>query len=174
MKRVLSLFCLLFGFGFAFLLFPLVARAEAKYSVVLDAYETAQKPSSPEPARLVNKILREELEKGGLVHIVERKNAAPGAKMEPAPYYVGAKIDGLGFLGTKPVQISIIMDLTRFSNREILLMFEKSRFVEPKVIEASAKLTNAEFDNSEYGKALVELSRDAVKAFEAKVANLKN
>lgn len=160
-------------FSICFLLSQTAGLAQAKYSVVLDAYETAEKPSSPEPARLINQVMRDQFNKGNLVHVVERKNVAPGAKLEAAPYYVGAKIDGLSFLGTKPVRIAIIMDLTKFSSRELMVVCEKTRQVEPQVIESSAKLTGVAFDNSEYGKALIELSRDAVKTFEAKVANLK-
>ena len=147
--------------------------AQTKYSAVLDAYETTEKPASAEPARLVNQVLRDEFNKGSLVHIVERKNAAPGAKLQPAQYYVGAKIDGLSFIGTKPVRIALIMDLTKFSSRELMFISEKTRHVEPQVIESSVKLTGAAFDNSEYGKALAELSREAAQAFEAKAANLK-
>ncbi len=166
--RMLLCLCLFF------LLSQTVCLAQAKFSAVLDAYENTDKPQSPEPARLVNQVLREELNKGTLVHIVERKNAPPGAKLEAAQYYVGAKINSLSFLPTNPVRISISMDLTKFSNKEILVVSETARHVEPKVIEASAKLIQADFDKSEYGKALTELSRDAVKQFETKLANLKN
>jgi hypothetical protein len=161
-------------FSLFFLLSQTAGFAQSKYSVVLDAYETTEKPGSPEPARLVNQVLRDQFNKGSLVHVVERKNAAPGAKLEAAPYYVGAKINSLSLLPTNPVRISINMDLTKFSNKEILVVSETARIVEPKVIDAGAKLTQADFDKSEYGRALAELSRDAVKAFEAKVANLKN
>ncbi len=157
-----------------FFLCPTAGLAQAKYSVVLDAYEAVEKPRSPEPARLVNQIMRDEFNKGSLVHVVERKNVDPAAKLDAAPYYVSAKINNLSLLSTNPVRISINMDLTKFSNKEILVMSETARHVEPKSIEASAKLTQADFDKSEYGKALTELSRDAVKAFEAKIAKLKS
>ncbi len=164
---------LLLCLSLSLLLSQTACLAQARYSVVLDAYETAPKPSSAEPARLVNKVLHDEFNKGSLVHVVERKNVLPGDKLEGAPYYVGTKIDGLGFLSAKPVRVALIMDLTQFSSREILTMCETARHLDPQVIESSAKLTGVEFDNSEYGKALAELSRDAVKAFEAKVASLK-
>lgn len=165
---------LLLCFSLVFMFSQTAGFAQAKYNAVLDAYETVQKTSSPEPARLVSIVLRDELEKGGIVHIVERKNVAPGAKLEGAPYYVGAKIEGLGFVGAKPVRVAIIMDLTKFSSRELMVVCETARHIEPQVIESSAKLIGPAFDNSEYGKALAELSRDAVKAFESKVAKLQN
>lgn len=173
LQSVMNCLRLFVCFVFVFLLSQTAVCAQARFNAVLDAYETTVKPTSPEVARLVNKMLHDQFNKGSILHIVERKDVAPGAKLEGAPYYVGAKIDGLSFLGTKPIRVAIIMDLTKFSSRELMVVCETARHIEPQVIESSAKLTGAAFDSSEYGKALTELSLEAVKAFEAKVANWK-
>ncbi len=174
LKMVLNRLRLLVCFVFVFLFSQSAVCAQARFNAVLDAYETTAKPTSPEVVRLVNKVLNDQFNKGSILHIVERKNVTAGAKLEGAPYYVGAKIGGPRFLGTKPVRIAIIVDLTKFSSGELMVCCETARHIEPQMIEASAKLTGAAFDNSEYGKVLTELSLDAAEALQAKVANLKN
>ena len=150
-------------------LFP----AAANVNTVIHTGEGMKEHTSDEPRRLMHDIMVEELNKGKVLRIVNPQNSAQPQKHHLVPYHVGANLIAFQASEKMPVRVSISMQLVRYSTGNVIMASDKAIDLSPSTIAQGLKMHNREFDNSVYGKALAQLTREATKKFEDRCIEMK-
>ncbi len=148
------------------------ASANKDVAAVLHSKESMQDHISDEPRRLMHDVLLEEFGKGNVVKILNPENAPQPAKYRPTDYHVAANLIAFSSAPNVPTNVSLSIQLVKNATGRVILTSDRAIFLDPKLIESGLKLKKPEFDRSQYGQAIIMLSRGSVKTFEDKVVKL--
>ncbi len=157
MQKSQRIACLSASALICLLTFQTAANAAGKIVVILRTQEGMQEHTSDEPRRLVHDVLTREFGKGNVVQVVDEKSPSK-IKDKSAPYKLSANLIAFSFKPNTPMHVSLSMQLLRENTKEILLKSDRALVVDEKAVESGLKLHKNEFDNSNYGKMLTELS----------------
>jgi hypothetical protein len=149
-----------------------MALALAKMDAILRTQESMQEHKSDEPRRLMHAVLLQEFAKGNVVQIVNPENSGMPVKFRKANYHVSANLIAFSFAPKTPIHVSLSMQLVSDATHRVIMSSDRALVVDEAVVDSGLKLQKADFDNSNYGKALTALTRSAAKQFEQKVLQL--
>ncbi len=155
-----------------FFLTPPTGIASAKINALMTTRESMQEHNSDDPRRLMHDVLFEEFSKGKTIHIVNPENSSTIVKYRAAPYHISVNLIAFSLGPNTFTRVSISIKLSREKSGQIELASDSAMNVDPKVIDSCLKLHKSEFDRSDYGKAITELTGRAAKSFEEKIAKL--
>ncbi len=168
-SRVITCIC-----GLTSLLpYSLACQASTKLTSVLHSSEGMKEHDSDDPRRLMHEVILSEVRKGNVFNTLNADNSPHPRKYTPAPYHFSANLIAFALKPGLPVRVSISMQLLRYSTGKVIEHSDVAMDMNELAIQQSLKLHKQEFDQSQYGKAIAELSRVAVKQFEEKVAKLQ-
>lgn len=146
---------------------PLLAGP--KISAVLRSNEGMKFHENLSPRRLMHDVLMDEFAHSNLINILNKENSANPVRHIPTEYHIGANLIAFELSAKDPVQLSISISLVKDSLHKVVLMESKVIIVPKSDVDSGLKLKEKEFDNSNYGKAVAVLTREAAKEFIAKV-----
>lgn len=154
------------------LFYPSVCYSAGKLDAILRTKESMQEHTSDEPRRLMHDVIFQEFAKGNVIEVVNPENAAMPVKPRLAHYHIGANLIAFSIAPKSPMNISLSIQLVDDFSRRVIMQADHALYVDEKVVEEGLKLHNADFDKSQYGKAITALSRAASKLFEERVQKL--
>lgn len=143
--------------------------AGGKITANLRSNEGMKFHDNPSPRRLMHDVLLDEFAHDGKINIVNKENTPDPVKHLPTPYYVGANLIAFEISAKDPVQLSISIALTKHDIKRVVVMESKALMIPKADVDSGLKLKDREFDNSKYGKAVIQLTRAAAKEFSEKV-----
>lgn len=148
------------------------ANADDRLDALLQTRESMQEHLSDEPRRLMHDVIHNEFAKGSLFKIVNPENSPSMPKYHSASYVIGANLIAFSFRPDEPIHVSISIQLLNKASGNVLLTSDRMMLLEKRIVESGLKMPKPEFDNSEYGKAIVLLSRLSAQTFEEKVRKM--
>lgn len=148
------------------------ASAKEGNAAVLHTKESMQEHVSDEPRRLMHDVLLEEFAKGNVIKIINPENAPQPVKYRRTDYHVAANLIAFSSAPDVPTNVSLSIQLVKNATGSVILTSDRAVLLDPKLIETGLKLHKPEFDRSQYGQAIIMLSRESAKTFADKVVNL--
>lgn len=163
--------CLAVLIGIVFMQLPVFANA--KLDAVLHTDESMKEHNSSEPRRLMHDVVLEAFDKGKIFRILNRENSPQPNKYHAAKYHIGANLIAFNASPEIPIRISLSIQLVNHISGAVIMSSDLALSLDSRVVDTGLKLHKPEFDNSDYGKAISLLSRQSVKVFEDKAAQMK-